>query len=608
MSMQGVKLHLVEDFEDATQFMNWLATTNTERLALDTEGEGLNVRKDKVRLIQFGDRTEGWALPMDRWNGLAIDVVKRWAASGRRFVAHNARYDCAMLEKHDVHVPRHLVDDTLFMAAVADPSVPIGLKPQSARHIDPRAASAQGQLDSIMHSGGWDWKTIPIAPTGPVASYWQYASLDVVLTSRLWDHHAPNVMRDSPRAYDLELAMGWVASKMEASGALCDREYTSQQQDEFSRMYDELTVRVRTEFGVDAGSKDQVVQALLRDGVQFTKRTAGGSISLDKEVLDSVDHPLVHLIAQRRKIEKLSSTYLRRFLEYSAEDGRIRASINTVGGSGKTAGESGGMLGVRTGRMSISSPSLQQLPRGGDPLASVIRNCIVSGEGKTLLMADFDQVELRIAADLSRDPGLAEAFKSEEDFFTALTRKIYRDDSINKKDRRRQLTKGFVYSNLYGAGHDKMATTLGVPLTEIQQLDADFNGAYGGISQYQDAIQRVAKERARAEGRPYTRSPLTGRKFMGETGKEYKLGNFTIQGMAAEVMKMKILELDAAGLGDALRIPVHDEIIIEVDDEDVPDAIATLREVMNDDQLLSVPLTAGVSKGKVWGMKQDVEE
>jgi DNA polymerase-1 len=601
--LEGTQLHLVDNWEDATKFMDWVAGLNTERIAFDTEGEGLNVRKDKVRLIQFGDRNQGWALPVDRWLGLATEVFDRWAASGRRFVGHNARYDSGMLKKHGINIPTHLIDDTMMLAAVADPSVPMGLKSQSARHIDPRAAALQSQLDILMSSSGKTWRNIPITASGPFATYWIYGALDAIITYRLFEHHAPDVLVNAPKSYDLELSTGWLASRMEAAGLLCDREYTSQQQSEFMLMYDDLTSRIRAEYGVDAGSKDQVVSVLQHDGVRLTKRTPGGEFSLDKDVLASVRHPIIDMISQRRKLEKLSSTYLRRFMEASEEDGRIRASINTIGGSGKSVGESGGMFGVRTGRMSLASPNLQQLPRGGDPLSSVIRNCIVSGEGKTLLMADFDQVELRIMAHLSRDPGLAEAFRSEGDFFTKLTQGIYHDPSIDKKDKRRQLTKSYVYATLYGAGNDKLATTTGVPLAEVEQLSRDFAASYSGVPAFQQAVQRKARERGQSEGVYYTKSPLTNRKFIGEQGKEYKLVNFTIQGMAAEILKMKLLELDAAGLGDYLRLPIHDEILLEVPDEDLNDAACTLRDVMNDSEMLSVPLTSGLDAAKRWGDK-----
>jgi DNA polymerase-1 len=506
-----------------------------------------------------------------------------------------------MLRKHGIHFPTHLVDDTMMLSHVANPAVSVGLKQQSSRHVDSRAAAMQSQLDSVMHSGGWSWATIPVAATGPVAAYWTYAALDPVLTVRLWDHHAPTVLSEAPRAYDLELAAGWIADRMEQAGVLVDREYTSAQHRDFSAMYDELTSRAQDEYGVDAGSKEQILKVLLADGVELHKKTDTGAYSLDKEVIASLDHPLIRVIEQRRKVEKLQSTYLRRFLEYSERDSRLHPNINTLGFKEQAAGA----FGVKTARMSMTNPNLQQLPRGKDPLSRVIRNCVIAEEGKTLLMVDFDQVELRIMAHLSADPGLAAAFASEGDFFTILTRGIYHDPTIDKDDARRQLTKSYVYATLYGAGNEKLAATTGVPLAEVEQLSRDFASSYSGVPDFQREVQNRARERARDGGAPYTRSPLTNRRFVGEAGREYALVNYTIQGMAAEILKMKLLELDAAGLGSSMRLPVHDEVILEVDTADVPDVVATLNDVMNDNKLLSIPLTAGVSIGNRWGEKVD---
>lgn len=599
--LKDVELHLVETYEDVTRCLEWLSDLNTDRIGFDTESTGLSPETDSVRLIQFGDAYQGWAFELDRWYGLAEEIVRRWIVGGGRFVGHNARYDVAMLRKHGINIPIHLVDDTMMMAHIADPTVSIGLKQQSTRHVDKRSASMQGQLDSVMRSGNWTWATIPVVTSGPVSAYWVYAALDPVLTVRLWNHHAPTVLQDSPRAYDLEVSVGWIADRMERAGLLLDRSYTLNQGEEFAVLYDELTTRAVDEFGVDPGSREQITRRFLDDKVDLWKTTPGGDYSLDKEVMAGIDHPLARLLLERRKVEKLKSTYLRRFLEYSEHDGRLHPSINTLG----FAEQSAGAFGVVTSRMSMSHPNLQQLPRGKDPLSRVIRNCVVAGPGKKLIMVDFDQVELRIMAHLSADPGLAAAFATEDDFFTTLTRGIYKDPTIHKDDPKRQLTKSYVYATLYGAGNDKLATTTGVPLAEVEQLSRDFAASYSGVPDFQQEVQRRARLRAREEEYPYTRSPLTNRRFIGEIGKEYKLVNFTIQGMAAEILKTKLLELDAAGLGDALRLPVHDEVIVEVDDADVEETVHIMNSVMNDHDLLTIPLTAGVSIGDRWGEKRD---
>lgn len=600
--LQGVKLHLVESVEDVNACLEWLGTLTCDRLGFDTETTGLSPEVDRVRLVQFGDAFTGWAIPIDRWWGLVWEIVNRWKRRGR-FVAHNARFDVAMLRNHDIHVPVHLVDDTMMLAHIVNPTIPVALKRQAARHIDAQAAAMQRQLDDVMHAGGWTWATIPVTATGRCRVYWVYAALDPVLAIRLWDHHWPVVEKTAPRAYDIELSVGWIADRMERRGVVVDREYTSVKEREFVEMHDSLAKRGVDEFGVSLSSAQQIVDVLLRDKADLWKRTKTGW-SLDKEALEGVRHPLASLLQQYKRVEKLTSTYLRRFLEYSARDGRLHANIKTLGFS-----EQSSDFGVVTSRMSMANPNLQQLPRvdESDPLSIVVRNCIVSSPDHTFVMFDFDQVELRIMAHLTQDPGLFEAFAQPGDFFTFMTQKVYADPTILKKDPRRSLTKSYVYASNYGSGTDRLARTTHQPLSVIEKLAADYKATYANVPRHQRTVQRTAAERYRAEGSAYVTSPLTGRHFVAEDPKKlYPLVNYQIQGLAAEIMKSKLLELDAAGLGEYLVLAVHDEAIADVPDKEVGEAIHTMSQIMNDDELLSLPLTSGGATGKRWAEKQDV--
>lgn len=602
--LQGVKLHLVETYEDVSDCLKWLSSLTCDRLGFDTESTGLSPELDTVRLVQFGDAFTGWAIELDRWYGLVEEIVRRWARRRSRFVAHNARFDVAMLRKHGIIIPLELVDDTMMLAHIVNPTVPVALKRQCAKHIDPQASAMQRQLDEVMHSGGYTWATIPITPTGPCKVYWVYAALDPCLAVRLWEFHWPEVERTAPRAYDIELAAGWIADRMERRGVMVDREYTSDKRREFAELYEKLGKRGIDEFGVSLGSSQQIVDVLLRDEVPLWRKTKQGAWSLDKEALEGLRHPLVRLLQDYKRVEKLDSTYLRRFLEYSERDGRLHPNIKTLGFS-----EQSSDFGVVTSRMSMANPNLQQLPRvdESDALSIVVRNCIVSEPGSTFVMFDFDQVELRILAHLSQDPGLFEAFAQPGDFFTYMTRKIYDDMSIVKSDPRRSDVKSYVYASNYGAGLDKLAHTTHQPLAVMEKLSADYKSVYANVPRHQRDVQREASARYRAEGLAYVNSPMTGRRFVAEDPKKlYPLVNFQIQGLAAEIMKVKLLELDAAGLGDYLVLAVHDEAIAEIPDDEVNDAIHTMNEIMNDDKLLSLPLTAGGATGKRWAEKKDV--
>src|SRR5690606_18620866 len=123
---------------------------------------------------------------------------------------------------------------------------------------------------------------------------------------------------------------------------------------------------------------------------------------------------------------------------------------------------------------------------------------------------------------------------------------------------------------------------------------------------FQQEVERVAFSRLAQEGVAYVTSPLTGRRHVADPGREYALVNYMIQGTAAEIFKTKLLELAAAGLDEYMILPVHDEIILDVP-RDVQDSVVeTIRDIMNDDTIISVPITAGVASGERWGEKVDI--
>src|SRR6185369_10480365 len=155
-------------------------------------------------------------------------------------------------------------------------------------------------------------------------------------------------------------------------------------------------------------------------GYEFSKATKSGAVSLDKDVLGHIDHPLAQAVLRRRQYQKMASTYLKFYLEHTQSDGCVHPSINT--------------LGTRTGRCSMDHPNLQNLPRKNEhnPAATVVRNCVRARPGHTLLMADFDQIEMRGLAIMSRDPGLVAAFRAPEDFFVTVARNIFSDPSLVK--------------------------------------------------------------------------------------------------------------------------------------------------------------------------------
>jgi DNA polymerase I len=591
MSLDNVQLHLVESFEDARACWEWAASTQYRNgdnaVAVDTETTGFKWHdKDYVRTVQVGDAVHGWMIPWERWSGLFIDIMKHHEGY---LDFMNAKFDWPFLRKAGIELPKHRIRDVGVMGHILEPHLSRALKSQGDRHVDPRSSAGQKDLDQAMHDNGWTWETVPIEHP----AYWTYGALDTVITYQLRQRHMPIIEQQAPYAYEIESAFQWVALQAETTGTYIDVEHAKTYLTKFERYCDEAEAWVKKEYGILPGSNRKVIEILQRDGVQFDKQTKSGALSLDADVLEDIDHPLAQTVLRRRQLQKMASTYLSFYVEKPDANGLIHPSINT--------------LGTRTSRMSMIEPNLQNVPvRGNNPGVKVVRNCISARPGRTLVFCDLDQIEMRGLAIHSQDPGLIAAFHSPDDFFVTVARNIFSDPNLIKSDPRRQPTKNSMYAKIYGAGIAKQAATAGVTFDQMVFVNQQLNAAYPGIERWTNWLfQQAMQSRVTENTLAFVTCPLTGRRHYADRGKEYALTNYLIQGWAAAVFKLLMLELDAAGLGEYIILFVHDEVILDVPNEDVEDVVQTLQKVMNNDSMFAVPISAGISTGPRWGEKTE---
>ena len=584
--LNRVKLHYIESVSDVNDFMSWL---NKRRpvLGVDTETTGLKPWRDHVRLVQFGDNDEGWTFRWDRWGGVVKEVFAGYESD---YVFHNGKFDLAMLAQWcDTVLPPSRCHDTAIMARLLDPTGLRGLKPLAMQFIDRNAGVGQAMLEKAMHDGNWTWETIPY----DVPAYTMYAAMDCVLTTRLYDILYPKVLTTCPIAYDLEREFSSIAQKIESRGSQVDKAYTEQAFVTLRQYMDDAEKWCVDNYNVKPGSSQAVIAILAAEGISFVKKTKkGGALALDADVLESIDHPLAQTVLARRQTQKVANTYLRNFLEMPDENMIIRPGMDAQG--------------TVTGRMSMEL--FQTLPRRSEenPLANIVRNCIIPREGNVLMLCDWDQIEMRILASLSNDKGLMHAF-TEGDFFLNIVREIFNDPTIERKDHRRQTTKNAMYGKVYGAGIARFSQTAGLDEKTGAAFMAQLNSRYPGMEELKHQVESVATERMHLEGRPYVLSPFTRQPYYPKKeDKIYALVNYLIQGSAATILKKKVVELDNAGLGDFITLLVHDEVIADVPREDVHWAADTLHSIMNDDKILNVPVTASLSLGSRWGAKGDI--
>lgn len=568
--MDDARITLVNTLPLLQDFLTWLAQPRSV-LAIDTETEGLEFWKDDVRLIQVGDATAGWAFPWPHWSGPALEALKTYDG---KIVMHNAKFDVTMIEEHlpGYVVPRRQLHDTMLMGHILAPHEPKGLKPMCMKYLGSYASTLQRALDDAMHTNKWTWATVPV----DFPMYWGYACVDTILTARLFDIVWPQIVTTYEQVYALEMATMDIVMSMERKGARVDLAYCAQKQAELGAYIEQGTQWCKDTYGFGPGSNKAVTAQLIADGVPLYKRTKTGQWALDDEVLEDLEqqsNPLATIVRGVRKATKIRSTYFDNFISMHHNE-LLHPSIN--------------QLGARTGRMSVQNPALQTLPRG-----RIVRDAFIPREGNVLVMADSDQIEMRLLAHFSRDPGLIEAILA-GDLHTETARRVYGDASIGKKDPRRQTAKNAAFAKVYMAGVEKFALTAGISVEEARTFLTQYDVQFPGVRAFQQLVDRTAQERYRTEGEAYVTAPSGRRHIADDIRTAYKLVNYLIQGTAADVLKEQLVNLHMAGMGEYMILPVHDEVVFDIPREDAADALVTISRAMNIEDKWAVPITAGV--------------
>ena len=579
--LADVELHLVESVADAVAFKSWLGQRREGPLGIDTETGGLSPYRDPLRTIQFGDRHHGWTIPWPLWGGLALEVFREYDGE---YTAHNAPFDWQFIAEHTGYeIPWERLHDTLALARLGDPTRDNRLKPLNRRFVDPNAAVGQSELDEGMSANGWTWATVPT----DFPPYWIYASLDPVETVHVHPHLAGPVEQNCPDAYSLERAANRLCTLMMRKGMLLDVPYVEDSITEFDGKSTQIRNWLKTSHKITSPkSSAQIARAFESLGQKILFYTGKNAPQFDKDSLSfyeqSGENTAVRQLAQYiravRHIEDIRDRYSAKFLELRDANDILHCNIN--------------VMGARTGRMSVSDPALQQLPRDD----KMIRGSFIPRPGHVFISCDLDQVEARLLAHLSGDEGLIQAFHEADtvgpDFFTLVSRTLYADQSLVKDDPRRQLTKNSVYAKAYGGGTEKIAMTSGASIEHVQYFEQMFNSRFPGMKRLMNKLEHEAKQ---GNG-PNRRGGVhlsDGRFLPCDRGKEYTTLNYLIQGEAARFMKLCLSNMDAAGLTDWLRLPVHDEIILEVPVEHAEEALRTVQDCMTDRTTYRVPLTAG---------------
>jgi DNA polymerase-1 len=596
-----VRINVPENGADLNEFKEWIREANARGpIALDTETTGLDIYSESYRLrtVQFGDAHTAWVIHWERGR-LFRHYASRALEYVEQFLIHNGAFDWLVLDRHAGIPLEHLAPrtrDTKILATLVDPRQPqeggigTGLKPVSARWVDPASPDTQGDLTAVFRSLGltkaMGWAGIPLDhPT-----YNLYAGLDVILTSRI----EPALTRELSRLdvrdvlvqYEHEIAR--ICAHMQRAGMVLDVDYTralDAQLAEESGRYAEAARR----YGVESvNSTRAIAEALLGMGESLTERTASGNLKVDKAVLLALAdldtdwkrvgartaNPLAEAVLRSKRAGKWRTTYAETFLNEVDADGRVHPMISA--------------LAARTGRMSIQRPALQTLPSSD----AMIRRCLLADDGHVMVSTDFQAVEMRVLAALADVTRMKEGIRNGEDLHSFTARLVFGEGFTPKH---RKLCKGVGFGKVYGGGAATISRQTGAPMADVQRAISAYDRVYPEIKRASARWQREARHTGMVH------VSATGRRLPLDRDRTYAVVNYACQSAARDVLGQALLHMEQAGLLPYLRLPIHDEVLASVPEAEAQDIAREIERCMTF-SLYGVPIEAEAEIGKrSWG-------
>ena len=610
--LEEVEAPVVEQLETSYEIITeqqeldrWLQQLEAAELfAFDTETTSLNYMEAKVVGVSFAiEAGKAAYVPLAHDYLGAPEQLDRDAVlaqmkplledPNQAKVGQNLKYDASVLANHGIAL-KGIDYDTMLESYVLDST--------ATRHdMDSLALKYLGQntihFEDIAGKGAKQltFNQVKVEEAGP------YAAEDADITLRLHQALWPKLEELSsllPVFRDIELPLVPVLSKIERQGALLSCEMLHQQSTELGLRLEELKSAAYELAGQEfnLGSPKQLGEILFEKlELPIIKKTPKGAPSTAEEVLVelALDYPLPKLLLEYRSLSKLKSTYTDKLPGMvNPQTGRVHTSYHQAVAA--------------TGRLSSSDPNLQNIPIRTEE-GRRIRQAFIAPQGFRIVAADYSQIELRIMAHLSDDPSLLTAFKEGQDVHRATAAEVFEVSLDEVSGDQRRKAKAINFGLIYGMSAFGLAKQLHLGRHEAQEYIDRYFERYPGVAQYMDRTRAIAKEQGFVEtlfGRRLYLPEINARNKMRVQAAERTAINAPMQGSAADIIKRAMLSVDQwLEQGDAnarMIMQVHDELVLEVANDEVDAVSNQVCRLMSGAAELAVPLLVEAGVGDNW--------
>jgi DNA polymerase-1 len=566
-------------------------TTGLDPATADLVGISLAWGPGEAVYVPVGHVDEAGALRPGQISFVAVKSLLGRLLNDERLArfAQNWTFDARVLMTHGWEILPPTGDPMLAAYLLDSVDRNYGLDALARKHLDHVMIPFADALGDLEHFGCVDLEAAT-----------RYAAEDADATLRLAIGLGEALeAADLNRVYrTMELPLCRVLVRMEALGISLDAKHLIELSVELTARIAALEVEAHAlaEEPFNLGSPKQVAEVLFeRMGLPAGKKTKSG-YSTDASVLQKLaddGHELPAVLLRWRHDAKLRNTYAEVLPKLIASDGRIHTRYLQV----RTA----------TGRLASTDPNLQNIPiRTAD--GRRVREAFVAAPGHRLISADYSQVELRVLAHMSEDPILVEAFLAGDDIHRRTAAEIFDVPPLLVSPEQRRQAKAINFGIVYGMGAFRLATELGISRAEANTYLDRFHARYAGVRTFHESCVQAAHSDGYAttifgRRRPIPELRASSKRDVAQ-GERVAI-NTPVQGSAADILKLAMVQLDAALTeqfpASRLLLTVHDELVLEAPEAEAS-AVATLtKKVMEGAARLRVPLVVDVGTGVHWG-------
>jgi len=586
---------LVAKLVESGQFSVNLETTSTESLNTSIVGISLAWAEDggkgavDTAYIPLGHQTISVIAQMDHDEAIAIlKPVLESPDTGK--VAYNAKFEQNVFSLYNIDFAP-VSFDPMLASYIINPDNKHGLKEQADRVFNHQMVP---QVD-ILGKG----KTQVSVSQVPIDRMASYACDDARVSLELARYYTQ--IMDEEQTYllhDMEIPLSAVLSRLEQNGVALDLDYLSafskELATELARLEGEIYALADGAFNI--GSPLQLQKILFEKlGLKTSTKTKTG-YSTDASVLESLinDHPIVSKILEYRHMAKLKSTYVDSFPKQVLErDNRLHGEFNQTVAS--------------TGRLSSSNPNLQNIPIRTELGRRIRRSFIAGDKNSSLVSADYSQIELRMLGHMSSDEILIDAFEKDQDIHSRTAMEIFDAQAQDVTSAMRGTGKTLNFALVYQQGAFATAQDLGISNKEAQAFIDKYFSRYPRVKNFLTNTIEEARRNGHVTtlwGRKRYFQRLNDPNNMMRRADERAACNAPIQGSAADLIKLAMIELDRrlreSNLKAKLILQVHDELVLEVPDEEIEEVKKLVVDCMQMNQPLKVPLKVDIHSGKNW--------